>query len=79
MLQIVVVVVIKMEALTDECLTKVAGKQQKYYRTCSCINNFSSVLLIRIRDPVPLWTLYPGWVKNEIRILDPGPFHSFFF
>ncbi len=33
MLQIVVVVVIKMESLSDECLTKVAGKQQKqkYY------------------------------------------------
>ncbi len=30
MLQIVVVVVIKMETLSDECLTKVAGKQQKY-------------------------------------------------
>ncbi len=42
MLQIVVVVVIKMEALTDECLTKVAGKQQKYYRTCSYINDFFS-------------------------------------
>ncbi len=28
-----------------------------------------SVLRIRIRDPVPFWSLDPGWVKNQ----DPDP------
>ncbi len=40
---------------------------------------FSSVLRIRVRDPVPLWLLDPGsgvfltWIREEkIRIRDPG-------
>ena len=28
-----------------------------------------TVLRIRIRDPVPFWTLDPGWVKKQ----DPDP------